>query len=73
MEKVMFTMAIGHGGQAKGWGPGKAMRAAAALVILFLVSIAVNALTILADHNLRQPSSAAGDSSVITQQAGRLA
>jgi hypothetical protein len=50
-------------GQANSNGrvPGKAVRAAAALAILFLISIAVNALTILADSNFRAPFSAAGD------------
>ena len=70
----MFTMAIGPRGQAqrKGWEPTKAVRLAALLGALILMSIAVNALTIFADSTLRHPSSVAGDSA-ITENAGRLA
>ena len=48
----MFTMAIGPRGQAqrKGWEPTKAVRLAALLGALVLMSIAVNALTIFADR-----------------------
>ena len=47
----MFTMAIGLRGQAQreGWMPTKTVRLAALLGTLILMSIAVNALTIVAD------------------------
>ena len=51
----MFTMAIGLGRQAttEGWMPTKALRLAALLGALILISLAVNALTIFAHGNLR--------------------
>jgi hypothetical protein len=60
-EQVMFTMANGLRGQAnpKGHVPTKTTRATALLGTLILVSIAVNALIIVADGSLRQPASTA--------------
>jgi hypothetical protein len=71
----MFTTAIGLRGQAQreGWMPTKTMRLAALLGTLVLMSIAVNALTIFADSNVRQRSSAAADCSVVTEKTDRLA
>jgi hypothetical protein len=60
-DQVMFTTANGPRGQAnlEGHVPTKTMRAAALLGTLILVSIAVNALIIVADRSLRQPDSIA--------------
>jgi hypothetical protein len=71
----MFTMAIGLRGQAKSekWMPTKALRLAALLGALVLVSIAVEALTVLAHSNLRQQSSSTGDCSLISEGPERLA
>ena len=54
--RVMFTTAIGLRGQANpnGWAHTKAMRSAALLGALILVSVAVNALIVIADGNLRE-------------------
>jgi hypothetical protein len=51
----MFTTAIGLRGQAKPRGRAftKAMRSAALLGALILVSVAVNASIVIADGNLR--------------------
>ena len=70
----MFTMAIGLKGQARHAGrmPAKAMRLAALLGALILLSVAVNALTILADGNLRPRSAAAGNS-LLMASAEKLA
>ncbi len=70
----MFTIAFGRSEQAglEGRVSRKALRLAAVLGILILLSIAVNALTIFADGNLRHPPSAARPSA-ITENAGRLA
>ena len=71
----MFTIHHGLGGHAAHleWQPTKAMRLAALLGTLIVVSIAVNALTIHADSNLRQRSSAVGDCSAIAEKIDRLA
>ena len=57
----MFTIHHGLSGHAAHgeWQPTKAMRLAALLGTLIVVSIAVNALTILADSGLRRASTAA--------------
>ena len=70
----MFTTAIGLRGQANHEGRvhSKAMRSAALLGALILVSVAVNALIAIADRNLRQRSSTA-ESAVISEMADRLA
>ena len=70
----MFTMAIGLRGQAQreGWMPTKTMRLAALLGTLVLMSIAVNALTVVADSTVRQRSSAAADCSAVAESAERL-
>jgi hypothetical protein len=71
----MFTMAMGLRGQAKQqeWAPSKALRLAALLGTLILVSVAVNALIVVADSNARARSSAAGSCSAILEKADRLA
>jgi hypothetical protein len=58
-DQVMFTTANGLRGQAnpKGHVPTKTTRAAALLGALILVSIAVNAMIVVADGSLRQPAS----------------
>ena len=70
----MFTIQHGLSGHAAHgeWQPTKAMRLAALLGTLVVVSIAVNALTILADSGLRRASTAA-DCSAIAEEAERLA
>jgi hypothetical protein len=70
----MFTMASGLRGQAQREGsvPTKSVRLAA-LLILVLMSIAVNALTIFADSNARQHPSATADCSALTEKTDRLA
>jgi hypothetical protein len=57
-DQVMLTTANGLRGPAnpRGHVPTKATRAAALLGILIFVSIAVNALIIVADGSLRQPA-----------------
>jgi hypothetical protein len=71
----MFTTHHGSSGHAarSERRPTKVLRLAALLGTLFVVSIAVNALIILADSNIRQPSSTAADCSVITEKGDRLA
>jgi hypothetical protein len=68
----MFTMAMGLRGQAKHQEqlPVKAVRCAALLGMLILVSIAVNALTIYADAKLRQRSSGLHACAVVAESAG---
>ena len=70
----MFTMASGLRGQAQRerWVPTKSVRLAA-LLILVLMSIAVNALTIFADSNARQHPSATAECSALTEKTDRLA
>ena len=70
----MFTMASGLRGQAQREGsvPTKSVRLAA-LLILVLMSIAVNALTIFADSNARQHPSATADCSALAEKTDRLA
>jgi len=67
-------MASGLRGQAQREGsvPTKSVRLAA-LLILVLMSIAVNALTIFADSNARQHPSATADCSALTEKTDRLA
>jgi hypothetical protein len=71
----MFTMAIGPRGQAqrKGWEPTKAVRLAALLGALVLMSIAVNALTMFADSKSRHGPSAAADCSAVTETTDQVA
>jgi hypothetical protein len=71
----MFTMASGLRGQAQREGPvpTKSLRRAALLGTVVLMSIAVNALIIVADSNARQRSSATADCSAVTEKADRLA
>ena len=71
----MFTMASGLRGQAQREGsmPKKAVRVSALLGALVLMSITVNALTMLADSNVRRHSSATTDCSVVTEKTDRLA
>lgn len=71
----MFTMASGLRGQAQRerWVPTKSVRLAALLGTLVLMSIAVNALTIFADSNARQPSSTTADCSAVMEKTDRLA
>jgi hypothetical protein len=72
---VMFTMATGGlRGQAKHreWSPTKAVRLAALLGTLVLVSIAVNGLIILADGSKRARSLAAGACAPIAENTDRL-
>jgi hypothetical protein len=74
MEAVMFTMALGLGRQAttEGWMPTKALRLAALLGALILVSLAINALTISADGSRRAQSSLYnGDCSLPAYKATR--
>jgi hypothetical protein len=54
------------------WQPTRAMRLAALLGTLVVVSVAVNALTILADSGLRR-ASATADCSTLADEAERLA
>jgi len=70
----MFTMASGLRGQAQREGsvPTKSLRLGALLGLLVLMSIAVNALIIVADSNARQRSSATADCSAVTEKADRL-
>jgi hypothetical protein len=70
----MFTMAIGLRGQAnhRELIPTKAVRLAALLGALILISVAVNAAVILADRNARTRSSAAGACAAITEKPDRL-
>ena len=69
----MFTIHHGLGGHAAHveWQPTKAMRLSALLGTLIVASIAVNALTILADSHLRQRQ--LHDCSTIGEEADRLA
>lgn len=71
----MFTIHNGLGGHAAHgeWQPTRAMQLAALLGTLVVVSIAVNALTILADSNLRQGTSTAPSCSAIGEEVDRLA
>jgi hypothetical protein len=69
----MFAMAICLRGQAKHEGPTRAMRLAALLGVLILTSVAVNALIVVADSNVRLKSPAATGCSTIAQMADRLA
>jgi hypothetical protein len=69
----MFTMALGLRGQAKQEVPTKAMRLAALLGTLILVSVAVNALIVVAHSNARARPSAARSCSAIFEKADRLA
>jgi hypothetical protein len=62
----------GHAGHLQ-WQPTQAMRLAALLATLIVMSVAVNALTNHADSNPRQQSSAAGDCSAIAEKVERLA
>ena len=57
----------------EGFMPRKALRIALVIGMLVLLSVAVNALTILADSNLRQNSATARDVSITAEQVGRLA
>jgi hypothetical protein len=70
----MFTIqhsVSGHAAHGE-WQPTRAMRLAALLGTLVVVSVAVNALTILADSGLRRASPAA-DCSALADEAKRLA
>ena len=70
----MFTMAPGLKEQAnpEWWMPTKALRLAALLGALILVSVAVNALTILAHDNLYLQSSLnTSDCQLTTYKAAR--
>jgi hypothetical protein len=71
----MFTIHNGVGGHAAHaeWQPTKAMRLSALLGTLIVASIAVNALTILADSHLRQRTSAVPSCSATGEAADRLA
>jgi hypothetical protein len=71
----MFTMATGLRGQARHEAriPTKALRFAALLGTLILVSVAVIAMIVVADRNTRARSSAARSCSAVTQMADRLA
>jgi hypothetical protein len=68
-------MAIGLRGQAKHaeWVPSKALRLAALLGTLILISVAVNALIIVADRNTRARSPAAQTCSAVMEKGDRLA
>ena len=70
----MFTMAIGLRGQAnhEEWLPAKAVRLAALLGALILISLSVNALVIFAGSNAR-PRPSAQACLAITGNADRLA
>ena len=70
----MFTIHHGLSGHAAHveWQPTKAMRLSALLGTLVVASIAVNALTILADSHLRQGTSPAPSCSAIGEEADRL-
>jgi hypothetical protein len=72
----MSMMAIGLRGQAQRNGSvsTKSVRLAALVGTLVLMSIAVNALTIFADSNARQPSSTTTeDCSAVMEKTDRLA
>src|SRR5262245_23303219 len=71
----MFTMANSLRGQAqhKLSMRTRAVRVTALLGALVLVSIAVNALTVFADSNVRRRFSAAVDCSAVTEKTDRLA
>ena len=71
----MFTIHHGLGGHAAHveWQPTKAMRISALLGTLIVASIAVNALTILADSHLRQRTSTVPSCSIIGEEVNRLA
>jgi len=70
----MFTMASGLRGQAQREGSVPARLAALlGTLVLVLMSIAVNALTIFADSNARQPSSTTANCSAVMEQTDRLA
>jgi hypothetical protein len=70
----MFTTAMGLRGQAKQQEsvPTKTLWLAALLATLFLMSVAVNALIVVADSNVRARSAAAGSCSIL-ETADRLA
>jgi hypothetical protein len=71
----MFTMAIGLRGQARHMErvPAKAVRLAALLGTLILVSVAVNALIVVADSIARTRPLAAASCSASMQMADRSA
>jgi hypothetical protein len=75
-DKVMFTMATGGlRGQAQHEErvPTKAVRLVALLGTLLLVTLAVNALIVLADGRTRAKTLAAGACAPITEKVDRLA
>lgn len=71
----MFSMAncLRERAQHKGSLPTKTVRVTALLGAFVFVSVAVNALTIFADSNLRQRSLAAADCSAVMEPTDRLA
>jgi hypothetical protein len=68
-------MATGLRGQAnhEEWVGAKAVRAAALLITLILISIAVNALVVFPDSSVRQRSTGSQACPVVTGEADRLA
>jgi hypothetical protein len=68
----MCTIAIGQRGLAspRGWVSKKAVRLAALLGTLVVISVTLNALIIAADSDFRRQSPAGGNCAVITKEAG---